>query len=84
MMWELIHCLVEMLNRTFENVSELDIMINSGLVRSCLFTSVCAFHGFDSRLHRDRPLMLCMSRQVDHLLMCTRSKSLVLAGTLDS
>ena len=33
MIWELIHRLVEMLNRTFENVSELDIMINSGLVR---------------------------------------------------
>lgn len=33
MVWELIHRLVEMLNRTFENVSELDIMINSGLVR---------------------------------------------------
>ena len=33
MVWELIHRLVELLNRTFENVSELDIMINSGLVR---------------------------------------------------
>jgi hypothetical protein len=33
MIWELIHRFVEMLNRTFENVSELDIMINSGLVR---------------------------------------------------
>jgi hypothetical protein len=32
MVWELIHRLVELLNRTFENVSELDIMINSGLV----------------------------------------------------
>ena len=69
MMWELIHCLVEMLNRTFENVSELDIMINSGLVRSCLFTSVCAFHRFDSRSHRDRPLMRCMSRQEDHMMI---------------
>jgi Clathrin adaptor complex small chain len=34
MIWELIHRLVEMLNKTFENVSELDIMINSGLVRA--------------------------------------------------
>lgn len=33
MVWEFIHRLVEMLNRTFENVSELDIMINSALVR---------------------------------------------------
>jgi hypothetical protein len=32
MVWEFIHRLVEMLNRTFENVSELDIMINSALV----------------------------------------------------
>lgn len=32
MIWEFIHRLVEMLNKTFENVSELDIMINSGLV----------------------------------------------------
>lgn len=31
--WEFIHRLVEMLNKTFENVSELDIMINSALVR---------------------------------------------------
>lgn len=30
--WEFIHRLVEMLNKTFENVSELDIMINSALV----------------------------------------------------
>jgi hypothetical protein len=30
--WEWIHRLVEMLNKTFENVSELDIMINSALV----------------------------------------------------
>jgi hypothetical protein len=33
MVWEFIHRLVEMLNRTFENVSELDIMINSAMVR---------------------------------------------------
>lgn len=36
MVWEFIHRLVEMLNRTFENVSELDIMINSALVRCFL------------------------------------------------
>jgi hypothetical protein len=45
MVWELIHRLVELLNRTFENVSELDIMINSGLVRLLLTPSLSKYLG---------------------------------------
>jgi hypothetical protein len=45
MVWELIHRLVELLNRTFENVSELDIMINSGLVCLLLPPSLSKYLG---------------------------------------
>ena len=57
--WEFIHRLVEMLNKTFENVSELDIMINSALVRletcQCTCSCVCGgrFHVHIPRLPTD-------------------------------
>jgi Clathrin adaptor complex small chain len=51
MIWEFIHRLVEMLNKTFENVSELDIMINSGLVRTLALASACALLTYLGRRH---------------------------------
>jgi hypothetical protein len=79
MIWEYIHRLVEMLNKTFENVSELDIMINSGLVRllivwirlACNCTScVCFLLGMD---HSPRSTTLSSLHVVTQLASAAQS-----------
>ena len=77
MIWELIHRLVEMLNRTFENVSELDIMINSGLVRIAdrMFSlrNYRAIHdGADIANHISAKVAHCAMRACAVMMLSTR------------